>query len=361
MSRARRGFTLIELLVVIAIIAVLIALLLPAVQAAREAARRAQCVNNLKQLALAVANYESANGSFPTADSTGPYANGGCTLNYGDAALVRMLPFYEQNAVFNAYNNSLAFFAIGNYTVANTGISTLWCPSDGVVNTPQAINGFYNNGAGGNFPIPGINQYMSSYAGNMGPWVTYSNPWDGGNYNCGLPNVFGTYYLDEIAQCRGAIRCGRPVRISEITDGTSNTFVFGERAMAFFSSNTITTTEWAQRWWNSGWWAHRGMSTLYPPNAHRKLQSYINAGYWWIPVEPASSMHPGGVNWAMCDGSVRFIKETIATWGTSLNAYGDPNGMTYDANGFDQGGTTQSVYQALSTRAGNEVLSADTY
>ena len=111
----RAGFTLIELLVVIAIIAVLIALLLPAVQAAREAARRAQCVNNLKQLGLALANYESANGSYPYGEAR-ENCGAGCTVTangyfIGSSMFVRMLPFIEQQTLANAYNYSLHNFS----------------------------------------------------------------------------------------------------------------------------------------------------------------------------------------------------------------------------------------------------------
>jgi prepilin-type N-terminal cleavage/methylation domain-containing protein/prepilin-type processing-associated H-X9-DG protein len=354
MARKRLGFTLIELLVVIAIIAVLIALLLPAVQAAREAARRSQCVNNLKQLALAAVNYESANGSLPTANSTGATrANPSAAnlMNYGASVLVRLLPYYDQAPLFNAYNNNLAFFAAGNETIANTGINTLWCPSDGIVSQPSPLDPFYQAQASN----PNLKQYMSSYAGSEGTWVIYSNPWDTDGTS---PLNLGTSYLAAVGNSTGVIRPTRPVRLSEITDGTSNTFIFGERAMAIFSANTLSTTQWANRWWNSSWWAHQGMSTLYPPNAHRKYGRQIGQGAWWIPVEPASSMHPGGVNWALCDGSVRYIKDTINSWGQTLNVWADPDGMQYDQYGHDIGGPTPGIYQALSSRAWGEVITA---
>ena len=135
----RRGFTLIELLVVIAIIAVLIALLLPAVQAAREAARRAQCVNNLKQLGLALANYESANSSYPYGEARencggnclgGSYNNG---YFIGSGIFVRMLPYFDQGTLANAYNYSLINFVAQQSTVVATGLTSLWCPSDGSI------------------------------------------------------------------------------------------------------------------------------------------------------------------------------------------------------------------------------------
>ena len=141
--RTRRGFTLIELLVVIAIIAVLIALLLPAVQAAREAARRAQCANNLKQIGLGIANYESANGSYPVGTVFGS-GIAGCTVPsiLGDCQempwFVLMLPFFEQSPLANAFNFSLGVagggFA-GVYAKQHglyTRIASFQCPSDNV-------------------------------------------------------------------------------------------------------------------------------------------------------------------------------------------------------------------------------------
>ncbi len=133
-SRDRAAFTLIELLVVIAIIAVLIALLLPAVQAAREAARRSQCINNLKQLGLANANYAGATGVFPM----GQFWNQ--TGYSGFSALIHLLPYYEQVQVYNAFNTQLTFAQADNTTVHGTGISSLWCPSDGTISKPVVTN-----------------------------------------------------------------------------------------------------------------------------------------------------------------------------------------------------------------------------
>jgi prepilin-type N-terminal cleavage/methylation domain-containing protein len=131
--RRRLGFTLIELLVVIAIIAVLIALLLPAVQAAREAARRAQCTNNLKQLGLAAANYESTNGCFPGDSYTGTTFNPPAySYKYPESfsVFVRTLPFFEQSPMYNACNFSLNAGAPDNLTIGAVAVASLICPSD---------------------------------------------------------------------------------------------------------------------------------------------------------------------------------------------------------------------------------------
>ncbi len=175
----RLGFTLIELLVVIAIIAVLIALLLPAVQAAREAARRAQCVNNLKQIGLASANYESSNTCYPG----GSYSNynGGLPDNYcknGVAPCVypenfsvfaRMLPYFEQNRIFNAINFGFTSSNNENITLAGVKLAALTCPSDSNLN-PVPIAQVAGYSFNQNFPLPAGTwmQTFSSYAGCAG-------------------------------------------------------------------------------------------------------------------------------------------------------------------------------------------------
>jgi prepilin-type N-terminal cleavage/methylation domain-containing protein len=135
-----RGFTLIELLVVIAIIGVLIALLLPAVQAAREASRRAQCTNNLKQLGLALQGYVDAHGVMPLGSfkmsppgDSGPGAGDHCVDRHEGGVFIALLPFLEQGALFNAFNSSVHYETAPNSTVNGTGLSVLWCPSDGLV------------------------------------------------------------------------------------------------------------------------------------------------------------------------------------------------------------------------------------
>jgi prepilin-type N-terminal cleavage/methylation domain-containing protein len=138
LRRRSGGFTLIELLVVIAIIAVLIGLLLPAVQSAREAARRVQCVNNLKQLALGAMNYESASGCYPldgswVAGSTVP--QGRMTTN------VRLLPFIEQVALYNTFNQSTWTTDPSNITLAGVKVATLFCPSDPATAQPINLSG----------------------------------------------------------------------------------------------------------------------------------------------------------------------------------------------------------------------------
>jgi prepilin-type N-terminal cleavage/methylation domain-containing protein/prepilin-type processing-associated H-X9-DG protein len=346
-----RGFTLIELLVVIAIIAVLIALLLPAVQSAREAARRAQCVNNLKQLGLAVANYESTNVCYPGnsySSKTAPYGTAGYYPNF--SCFVFLTSFLEQQGIYNATNFMWTDYDPPNITIAGVKISTLACPSD-----PWVANQIlYENNA--NFVegvIPGTwYQQFTSYGANEG---TFPGTFQWGYGAAQFANYNGTIYNDSA------------VRIASITDGTSNTFLFGERAQTLMIKYDYYYLSDGS--WNSHHWYDTMVTTYFPPNlgtSGAAIPSW-NGGY----ATAAASLHPGGVNFGFCDGSVRFIKNSISSWRFSPSATDPlfynvslPLGVT-DTNyvyAMNQGVPTQfGIYQSLSTRAGGEVISSDQY
>ncbi len=360
-SVRRRGFTLIELLVVIAIIAVLIALLLPAVQAAREAARRAQCVNNLKQNALAAMNYESSNGMYPGGSYSGTTYPAAWHFPQNFSCFVRMLPFTEQSAMYNAVNFNMNYGSWTNATIAGVRLSVLTCPSD-TANSPvllqtpsntKIIPG-YNYGVNNSPDAPPTNTYLqafTSYGGNSGMWGV---EW----YNGYLSSSPGEY-----TQLNGVIYCDSVVTISQVTDGTSNTFLFGEHAR----TNLQTFDPYyalSDGQWNSGRPYDTMICTFYPPNVGLSggndgtAANIIKTGFY--PYS-SSSQHPGGVNMAMCDGSVRFVKNTISSW--SFNAAGTlPNGVTYTSYVYTVPvGTFVGVWQQLSTRNGGEIVSSDSY
>ena len=337
--RTRLGFTLIELLVVIAIIAVLIALLLPAVQAAREAARRSQCVNNLKQLGLAIQNYSDANGSLPpTGDNNNvavyPNAN-----NFG--MKTRILPFLEQTALFNALNMSfIAEPAAGvpgagaNDTVVTTQINSYLCPSDG--NVPVGTYTFKNG-------ITGARQQgYSSYPNNIGTVMNNNgNRFDGPAYVLGAPAN------------------GPTVTFASITDGLSNTVIFSEFIRGknetvsrglhqiYKSSLSLTGTTYVplmttlnackvanlpilsgqkgMKWFNDTTAQGGGYSHIMTPNLNA-CEWQNTGGGQYRTIVGASSNHSGGVNVGMLDGSVRFIKNSISQmtwWATATMAGGE--------------------------------------
>ncbi len=339
-ARPRRGFTLIELLVVIAIIAVLIALLLPAVQAAREAARRAQCVNNLKQIGLATQNYHDQLGSYPPGNLTitngqwdGPW--------WGWSAFI--LPQIEQSPLYNAINFGLyaggdTYAALGAVNPANTTvgyslIKAYTCPSD------SSDHLFTERYCIDPNCLPAYKTAApSNYVGNFGDMRT-GTPFDvnSGEVQTGQP---GWGCKDTYRGIFGDCSAGSVKGIRDITDRTSNTFLAGEN-----SPNMNVALAWAAG--NNAY-----SSTVVPLNWFTKLKegqidndgSVCNKTDWNVSSAAHcyynefyfygfKSYHPGGANFAMCDGSVKFIKQTISA----------------------------RVYNGLGTRAGGEILSADTY
>ena len=356
LSTPSPGFTLIELLVVIAIIAVLIALLLPAVQSAREAARRAQCVNNLKQLALACHNYESSNGSFPignvwnnvAATAFGP----ACTQYQLYSGFAFFLPYLEQGSSYNAYNFTWPgdLYPKGansgpNVTAGTQKVASFICPSDSQAATanPTQYTIAVNQCSYGESRGTWENIYFNWYNA-AGVAVQYGN-------TCGWGGGTGMFMPEGV------------VRIADVTDGTSNTTFFGE--MSRFrqdpSSNAFQWGNLAAAWGDSTWSPSgvritAGAYTVPPPNTPpdtTPTASIIGACFagcvlppdWLNNANPPGgpclqlgqwafrSFHPGGVNFAFADGSVKFIKNSV-------------NVLTY---------------RGLGTRNLGEVISSDQY
>ena len=328
-NQRRYAFTLIELLVVIAIIAVLISLLLPAVQAAREAARRVQCTNNMKQLALACLNYESSNNTFPPSsyDFTDLPTSGVITgVGQGTTSLfVAMFPYMEQGVLSNAYNYSLSFAYNQNITFCSVGVNTMWCPSDylcwskslsvtqGQIQTGQGVPG--PNWWGGIWwplPEPGPGDYPqqhTSYFGCAGLFPPTSGP---NNVPSGANGIFNSNYC---------------TRISNITDGTGMTLLFYESSFSNWQTDASTPGYQSLTTWYSSY-----------PNAW----NIPNQVYAWITdggpngyqsLWTSSSFHPSGINVVFADGSVHFIKNSIAAWPLNTLYYGSNSEIVTDSYG----------------------------
>ncbi len=332
MRSSRRGFTLIELLVVISIIGVLIALLLPAVQQAREAARRIHCTNNLKQLALATTNYTDVWGSYPLGVHF--------TLNISTSShWVAMLPYLDQKPLFDMMNFDWNVWSAANTTVQGVQLAVMMCPSDPLVRRPVL---FDNSDVDPSLQLylGVVKQQMGSYKGSGGTWFRHSrNP----------------AYQRE---ANGLFLRSQVVRPAEVIDGLSNTVLHGESTIRILNDDEWY---WYGPGWPATWFGSTLFTSLYPINPQKKMPDVSVAGLTFAYIAAASSEHPGGANFAMGDGSVRFIQDTIDSWQIN-GTTGLPYDVTRDPNtgGYVLGPRAKlGIYQAMTTVAGGEVVSAN--
>jgi prepilin-type processing-associated H-X9-DG protein len=280
--------------VVIAIIGILIALLLPAVQAAREAARRAQCSNNLKQLALAQHNYHDAFKTFSSGYIMGGWAGSNLRERWGWHVLI--MPQIEQSALWDQLDTpgyTLEHVCAGlnpqvpdPVATLQTEISAFLCPTDsnqGIAHRNRHFGGGLGTSAGGlgNWR-PGITNYLGCRG-------TRQNPRSDG------------------ADCNGALFYDSSISFKDIKDGTTNTFMIGERDHDFCRAGTWPGVRNPHGGGSRGIWTSvgHGRSRLNETNPPIPWGNNRGCG------EGFSSLHPGGAQFAMCDGSVRFVSETI--------------------------------------------------
>jgi len=307
----RRAFTLVELLVVIAIIGVLVALLLPAVQAAREAARRSQCSNNLKQLAIALHNHHD---SLLTLPPGGTYYGNCCAPDTYTNWAIEALPYMEQLPLYSRYRQDQMNISANNVAVGQTRVKTHDCPSDTMVGklevpasgpiaaTDKLMHGSYR-------AVSGKMNLLSGH----GAWDGYEpGLWPGGvmdhSYKS-LLHAIGVSYNNAPANTTAAAM-GGPEKLANATDGLSNTLMLGE-----YTTRTTTDrgTFWAYTYASYNQSSVGSESRLY--GKPYGLSASDLKGCWGLPGlygdQPCkrsfNSEHPAGSNWAIGDGSVKFI------------------------------------------------------
>ena len=317
--RKSRGFTLIELLVVIAIIAVLIALLLPAVQQAREAARRSQCKNNLKQLGLALHNYESTFTQFPPSR-----INLSSPVRYEKSWVVMVLPYLDQSPIYNVYNGNLSWYDPANDPATTTVLTVMLCPS-----------------AAGRSSYPSQQLYSDISGGLRAADRPQWGLADYGSINA-VRNAFNvvtggvSYGTKERDGAMGRGPGGTP--LGWITDGLSNTMMVaedsGRPSLHLYrkpgknpKSGNANNTDWTADGW--GWADINGGFSLDGSGPTGMNNNTSGSGTTTIVGSclvncsndsELYSFHTGGVHALMCDGAVRFISENIS--GRTLTALG---------------------------------------
>ena len=294
----RRGFTLVELLVVIAIIGILIGMLLPAVQQVREAARRISCANQLRQMALALHNYESANQEFPPGQAHGTTVS---PIGFGWGWSTFILPFLEQNNTFNLLELEMRMGNGPNPAAIAMVYPGALCPSD-----DQAVTVYEVSGGSSRLASPGIAK--SNYVGNGGAF------WD---------NVFG----DTSLLGGGMFARNSKVTIGNISDGTSNSILLGESVWYGQGTRTGDTGfAWDTVWYGRANQSSNGGNAGSTTALVRTGQSTINAPSFAIPEvlrNAYGSKHAAGLNFAYADGSVQFIENDINNNETTLEQFED--------------------------------------
>jgi prepilin-type processing-associated H-X9-DG protein len=281
----------------------------------------------------------------------------GSMMRQNFSAFVALLAYYEGGSIWNAFNQNLTVWVGPNTTVTATGMNTLWCPSDDVTGLRAPNLGGDTTGWDDEYqPFT-----YSSYAQNMG---TLAYRWDDAKLgqSDGIFNHNGSTPVERVYPGNFA-----PARIASITDGTSNTILYGEHAHSRIVPYAGTENDrYTTNMYISGDWGDCAFSTFFPPNFfkdNRQADQALNPG---APANKfprssnfkmtAASNHSGGANFAFCDGSVRFIKNSVNSWNPAAQ------GASGGGSNWVYAPTQQlGVFQALGTKAGGEIIGADQY